>query len=113
IQFVIISAVSLVMIPIVLTRFGVDNLHDGLRRAATDPGVATHTGDALTFWAPAALRYFAVALVVSMGFVLLNQGYYSKARAAGSSRSLMAAYVVGTVVAWIPIPILFGVVLCG
>lgn len=113
IQFVVISAVSLVMIPIVLTRFGIDNLHDGLRRAASDPDVATHTSDALSFWAPAALRYFAVALVVSMGFVLLNQGYYSKARAAGSSRSLMAAYVVGTVVAWIPIPILFGVVLGG
>lgn len=113
IQFVIISAVSLILIPIILSRFGIGALYDGLQRAAANSDVATHNADAMTFWAPAAVRYFAVAMVVSMGFVLLNQGYYSKARAAGSSKSLMGAYIVGTVVAWLPIPILFGMVLGG
>src|SRR5690606_36416423 len=113
IQFVIISAVSLVLIPIILARFGIGNLYDGLQRAAANADVAPHNADAMTFWAPAAVRYFAVAMVVSMGFVLLNQGYYAKARAAGSSKSLLGAYILGTVVAWIPIPILFGMVLGG
>lgn len=113
IQFVIIASVALVLIPIVLSQFGVANLHAGLTAAATDPTMATHNPSALSAFAPAAVRYFAVAMVVSMGFVLLNQGYYSKARAAATNRSLLRAYVLGTIVAWLPIPILFGMVLGG
>lgn len=113
IQFVVISGVALVLLPIVLHQFGIENLYEGLQRAAHNPGGAVDRPDALNFFAPAAARYFAVALVVSMGFVLLNQGYYSKARATASSRSLFRAYIVGTVFAWAPIPILFGLVLGG
>lgn len=113
IQFVVISVVALVLLPVLLLNFGVDNLYAGLAEAATDPAAPVHLPGALNFWAGAALRYFAVAMVVSFGFVLLNQGYYSKARAAANDRSLLWAYIIGTVVAWLPIPILFGVILGG
>lgn len=113
IQFVIIAAVALVLIPIILSQFGIGELHAGLTDAATNPDHPAHNPSALSAFAPAAVRYFAVAMVVSMGFVLLNQGYYSKARAAASDKSLLRAYVLGTIVAWLPIPILFGMVLGG
>lgn len=113
IQFVVISLTALVLVPTVLTNFGVDQLFDRLHQAAQNPAASNYRPGAATFWAGAAVRYFAVAMAVSFGFVLLNQGYYSKARAAANSRSLLWAYVVGTVVAWLPIPILFGVVLGG
>lgn len=113
IQFVVISLVALILIPIVFINFGVDNLHSGLLAAASNPDAAAYNPDALTFFSGAAVRYFAVALVVSFGFVLLNQGYYSKARASSSSKSLLWAYIVGTIVAWLPIPILFGGILGG
>lgn len=113
IQFVVISLTALVLLPIVLNGYGVHHVYDGLQHVATDSNAGNHLPGAATFWAAAAARYFAVAMVVSFGFVLLNQGYYSKARAASNSRSLLRAYIVGTVVAWLPIPILFGVVLGG
>lgn len=113
IQFFVISLTALVLLPVVLHGFGVHHLYDGLQHVAADPNAANHHPGAVTFWAAAAVRYFAVAMVVSFGFVLMNQGYYSKARAASNSRSLLWAYIVGTVMAWLPIPILFGVILGG
>lgn len=113
IQFFVISLVTLILIPIVLLNVGIENLYEGLVSAAEDPSSPVHTPGALTAWAPAALRYCAVAMVVSFGFVLLNQGYYSKARAAANNKSLLWAYIVGTVIAWMPIPILFGTIIGG
>lgn len=113
IQFVVITVVALILIPLILHRFGVGDLYAGLQAAADGRASQVDRPDALNVFAPAAMRYLAVALVVSMGFVLLNQGYYSKARSAASNRSLLWAYVVGTVLAWAPIPIIFGLVLGG
>lgn len=113
IQFVVISLVSLVLLPLALSRFGLRPLYDGLARAAADESSPVHTPGALNFFAAASIRYFVVALVVSFGFVLLNQGYYSKARAAANSKSLLWSYIVGTLIAWLPIPILFGTILGG
>lgn len=113
IQFVVISLVSLVLLPLALAKFGLRPLYDGLARAAADESSPVHTPGALNFWAAASIRYFVVALVVSFGFVLLNQGYFSKARAAANSKSLLWSYIVGTLIAWLPIPILFGTILGG
>lgn len=113
IQFVVISLVSLVLLPLALSRFGLRPLYDGLARAATDEASPVFTPGALNFFAAASIRYFVVALVVSFGFVLLNQGYFSKARAAANSKSLLWSYIVGTLIAWLPIPILFGTILGG
>src|SRR5699024_2869627 len=113
IQFVVISLVSLVVLPLALARIGLRPLYDGLARAAADATSPVHTPGALNFFAAASVRYFVVALVVSFGFVLLNQGYFSKARAAANSKSLLWSYIVGTLIAWLPIPILFGTILGG
>src|SRR5690625_2375128 len=48
-----------------------------------------------------------------MGQVLLSQSYYSTAYAASSTRNLFWAYLIGTVVAWMPIPIIFGNIIGG
>jgi Na+/proline symporter len=43
-----------------------------------------------------------------MGQVLLDQGYYSKAIATVNSKTLLKAYIIGTLFAWAPVPILSG-----
>ncbi|WP_199435452.1 sodium:solute symporter family transporter [Qaidamihabitans albus] len=113
IQFFVIAIVVFVLLPVVATNIGIGNIYEGLAQVAGNPDNELYNPDALTLLAPAAIRYCLIALVISMGFVLLNQGYYSKARAAISSKSLLAAYLLGTVIAWAPVPILFGVVLGG
>lgn len=50
----------------------------------------------------------AAAVVVAFGQVLLDQRYYSKAIATTDNKSMLKAYVVGTLIAGVPIPIICG-----
>lgn len=112
-QFFIISIVVFVGLPIILKMYGIDALYNGLIDVATNKDNPNYNPDALNLFAPAALRYMVVAMVVSMGFVFLGQGYYQKALAAINNKTLIWSFLVGTVFAWAPIPILFGTVLGG
>ena len=112
-QFFIISIVVFVFLPLILKIYGMDTLYNGLIDVATNQSNPNYNPDVLNPFAPAALRYLIVAMVVSMGFVLLGQGYYQKALAAISNKTLIWAFLVGTVFAWAPIPILFGAILGG
>lgn len=108
IQFFGISIVCFVLVPIVLTRFGMTNLYDGLKDVAINPLNPNHNTYALSIFNPPTIRYLLINLVICMGYVLLDQGYYSKALSTYSTKSLLAAYLIGTIVAWAPIPVLFG-----
>lgn len=79
----------------------------------TNPDNINYNPEALSFASSGGFRYGLTAVVVAMGQVLLDQGYYSKAIATASSKSLLKAYIIGTVVAWMPIPILCGGVFGG
>ncbi|WP_217586097.1 sodium:solute symporter family transporter [Lentibacillus saliphilus] len=113
IQFFVISLVAFVFLPLILKNYGFEQLYNGLVDVATNKNNPNYNPDSLNLFAPAALRYLVVAMVVSMGFVLLGQGYYSKAIAAISRKTLIYSFLVGTILAWAPIPILFGTVLGG
>lgn len=112
-QFFIITLVVFIFLPIILKTYGIENLYNGLIDVATNQNNPNYNPDSLNLFAPAALRYMIVAMVVSMGFVFLGQGYYQKALAAINNRTLVWSFLVGTVFAWAPIPILFGAVLGG
>lgn len=108
IQFFVISIIMLVTVPVILNYIGIHNLHQGLVDVATNPSNVNYNPDALNMGSSAGLRYGMVAAVVAMGQVLFDQGYYSKAIATASTKSLMRAYLIGTVFAWAPVPILSG-----
>lgn len=108
IQFFGVTFVCFVLVPIVLTKFGIVNLYDGLKDVATNLSNPNYNPYALTIFNPATMRYLLINLVICMGYVLLDQGYYSKALSTYSKKSLLAAYLIGTILAWAPIPILFG-----
>lgn len=112
-QFLIIASVVFLFLPLILKIYGIDTLYNGLIDVATNKRNPNYNPDALNLFAPAALRYMVVALVVSMGFVFLGQGYYQKALAAINNKTLIWSFLFGTVFAWAPIPILFGTVLGG
>lgn len=111
IQFFIVAAIVLVVMPFALKSLGLDFLYSGLKDVATNSANPNYNPDALNFFSRAGLRYGFTALVVAMGQVLLDQGYYSKAIAAVNTRALLLAYLLGTVFAWFPIPAIFGSVI--
>lgn len=108
IQFFIISIIFLVVTPIVLQTVGIHNIYTGLVDVATNPNNINYNPEAMDMFSGSAFRYGMTAVVVAMGQVLLDQGYYSKAIATVSKKSLLRAYVIGTLLAWAPVPILSG-----
>jgi Na+/proline symporter len=108
IQFFIISLVLLVTVPLVLKTIGMDALYNGMLDVVQNPNNINYNPEALSLTSSAGLRYGIAAVVIAMGQVLLDQGYYSKAISTVSSKSLLWAYVIGTLIAWAPIPILSG-----
>lgn len=112
-QFFVIAGVVFIFIPLILKNYGIDTLYNGLVDVAQNKSNPNYNPDVLNPFAPAALRYMIIAMVVSMGFVLLGQGYYQKALSAVSNKTLVWSFLVGTIFAWVPIPVLFGSVLGG
>lgn len=107
-QFFIITTVFLIITPIVINHFGMDYIYNGLRDVATNPNNINYNPEALSLLSGAGFRYGIAAVVIAMGQVLLEQGYYSKAMAAVDTKSLLYAYIIGTLFAWAPIPIISG-----
>ncbi|EMR06611.1 Na(+)/glucose symporter [Bhargavaea cecembensis DSE10] len=112
-QFFVIMLVVFVTVPFIVKELGVAHIFESLNIIATDASHPEHNADALNFFSTAGLRYGLSAVVIAMGQVLLSQSYYSTAASAKSTKSLFWAYLIGTVVAWMPIPIIFGNVVGG
>lgn len=112
-QFFVIMIIMVITVPFIMKQVGLENMYNGLLDAATNPNNPNHNPEALSFLSPAGLRYGLAAVVIAMGQVLLSQGYYSTAVAASSSRGLFWAYLIGTILAWLPLPIIFGNVVGG
>jgi len=112
-QFFVILIVIFITIPFIVRELGIENMFSSLLASTTDTANPNHNPDALNFFNTAGLRYGLAAVVVAMGQVLLSQSYYSTAYSASNTKSLFWAYLIGTVVAWMPIPIIFGNVIGG
>lgn len=112
-QFFVIMIVIFVTIPLIIRSVGLENMYEGMLRAATDTSHPQHNPDALNFFGSAGWMYGLSAVVIAMGQVVLSQGYYSTAAAASSSKGLFWAYLIGTILAWLPIPMIFGNVIGG
>ncbi|MDD3183866.1 MAG: hypothetical protein PHD70_00925 [Anaerostipes sp.] len=113
IMFFVIALIFIITVPLVLKTLGMETIYNGLKDVATNVSNVNHNKDALNMLSGTGFRYGIVSMVVCMGQVLLDQGYYSKAVATVSKKSLLVSYIIGTVVAWLPIPIISGVVYGG
>ncbi|MCM3791102.1 Na(+)/glucose symporter [Domibacillus indicus] len=112
-QFFMIMIVIFITMPLIVKAVGLENMYYGMLDAVTNTDHPQHNPDALNFFGPAGWRYGLSAVVIAMGQVVLSQGYYSTAAAASSSKGLFWAYMIGTIIAWLPIPIIFGNVIGG
>lgn len=108
IQFFIIATIFLISVPLIINHLGMENIYNGMVDVTTNPENPNYNPEGLSMTSASGFKYGAVAVVVAMGQVLFDQGYYSKAIATVSTKSLLKAYIVGTLLAWAPVPILSG-----
>lgn len=112
-QFFVIIFIVFLIVPLIVKEVGLSTMFNGLLDASLNKDNPNYNPEALDFFSTAGLRYGFTAVVVAMGQVILSQGYYSTAAAASSTRSLFWAYLIGTILAWLPLPIIFGNVVGG
>lgn len=108
IQFFIITIIMIICIPLVMKVLGLENIYNGLKDVASNPANEYYEPEALSLTSSSGFHYGIAAVVVAFGQVLLDQGYYSKAIASTDNKSMLKAYIVGTLIAWVPIPIICG-----
>ena len=98
-----------VIIGAFLVKFDLNFIYHGIvEKAAELPSGESQAY--LSVWSLSGFKYGIIAFVVSMGQVFLNQGYFSKAYAAKSSRTVVWGFVAGIFILWMPIPLLSSVV---
>lgn len=113
IMFLIIAVIMVATVPIILKHFGMDAIYNGMLDAVQNTSNPNYNPDALNLFSKAGRNYGIVCVIVCMGQILLDQGYYSKAVSTASSKSLLWAYIIGTIFAWMPVPLLCGNVIGG
>ena len=99
-----------VVVPIVVLTLGPHYIYMGMLDAATNPANPNYNPEALNFFAGAAWRYGVAAVVIALGQIVLDQGYYQRAVAAVTTKTLKRAYILGGFGAWLPIPFTCGIV---
>ncbi|RDD61885.1 sodium:solute symporter family transporter [Ferruginivarius sediminum] len=113
-QFAVVAIACVFLIPWLLAKVGgAEFLYQGLERVASDPKDPNHNAEAMDWFSSSGLRYGLAAVVIATGQVLLEQGYYQRAVAAIDQKRLRWAYIIGGIVAWFPIPLMFGLVVGG
>jgi len=81
-------------------------IYKGLQEAATNSADPNYNPSLLTVNSLAGFKYGIIALVVALGQVLLDQGYYSVAMASASKRDMTWGFILGAVIAWMPVSML-------
>lgn len=81
-------------------------LYDGLLNSSQDRANPNYNPGVLMLNSINGMKYGLIALVVALGQVLLDQGYYSMAMSARSNRDLVIGFLMGAVIFWIPISVL-------
>jgi Na+/proline symporter len=107
-QFLVISLVLFVVIPVVLLKLGPSTMYQNLVDVATNVQNPNYNPDVLNFFNGAGWRYGIAAVVIATGQIVLDQGYYQRAIAAATQTTLKKAYLLGGLFAWLPIPFVCG-----
>jgi len=107
-QFLVITLVLFIVIPVVLLKLGPSTMYESLVDVATNPQNPNYNPDVLNFFNGAGWRYGIAAVVIATGQIVLDQGYYQRAIAAATQNTLKKAYLIGGLLAWLPIPFVCG-----
>jgi len=99
-HFFLITSLFIVIVIAVLHKYDIGYIYNGL---STEANTARRE-DLLNIWSLGGLHYGIIALVVAMGQVFLDQGYYSKALAAVDSKAMVWGLIFGIFILWTPVP---------
>jgi Na+/proline symporter len=108
-QFILINILFLLIIAVVFDKLDLNHIYEALKRQAFAPDQA-NPGEMLKINSMQGFKYGIIALVVATGQVFLDQGWYSMALSATSSKTMVWGLIFGIFILWMPIPLISAII---
>lgn len=111
INFFLISAGILLFAYIILRRFDVETLYNGLNSVASDPANSNYNPQAMNLLSKSGMMYAFSAILIGLGQILVDPAYYMKAYIARDEKTVILSFLAGGVVYWMPAAVISSFVL--
>lgn len=102
INFFLISVGILAFAFIILQKFDIETLHDGLRSVACDPANRNYNPQAMNLLSKSGMMYAFSAVLIALGQLLTDPAYYMKAYIARDEKTVVRAFLAGGFICWMP-----------
>ncbi|MEL7654903.1 MAG: hypothetical protein AAGU75_03230, partial [Bacillota bacterium] len=106
INFFLISAGILLFSYIILQRFDIGILYEGLNSVSNDPSNNNFNPQAMNILSKSGMMYAFSAILIGLGQILVDPAYYLKAYIAKDEKTIIRSFLVGGVLYWIPVAII-------
>lgn len=105
-NFFLISICLLAFILFVIRKFDIPELYQGLSVVQSNAENNNYNPEALNLLSKSGIMYAFLAVMIALGQILLDPGYYMKAHAARDEKTIIRSFFTGGVLIWSPIAIL-------
>lgn len=108
-QFFLINILFLLIIATVFDKLDLNQIYEALKHRAYGSGQA-EPGEMLKINSIQGFKYGMIALVVAIGQIFLDQGWYSMALSAKNTKTMVWGLIFGIFILWMPIPLISAIV---
>ncbi len=106
INFFLISIGMLIFAYIILRRYDVGTLYEGLSSVANNPENRNYNPQAMNLLSKSGMMYAFSAILIALGQILVDPAYYMKAYIAKDEKTVIRAFLAGGVLYWMPVAII-------
>ncbi len=108
-QFILINILFLLIITVVFEKIDLNQIYEALKHRAYSPEQA-NPGEMLRINSMQGFKYGMIALVVAIGQIFLDQGWYSMALSAKNTKTMVWSLIFGIFILWMPIPLISAII---
>ena len=106
INFFLISIGFLLFAYVILQRFDIGTLYQGLESVSRDSFNNNYNSQAMNLFSRSGLMYAFSAVLIGLGQILVDPAYYLKASIAKDEKTIIRAFFAGGVFCWMPVAII-------
>lgn len=106
INFFLISLGFIIFAVVIVNKFDMATLFDGLKDVQSNPKNNNYNPDALHLLSKSGIMYALSAVVIALGQICLDPAYYFKAHIAKDEKTMIRSFVFGGIAFWTPVAII-------
>ncbi len=106
VNFFLISIGILLFAFIILQRYDILTLYQGLNSVANDSSNKNYNPQAMNLLSKSGMMYAFSAVLIALGQILVDPAYYMKAYIAKDEKTIIRSFLVGGVIYWMPVAVI-------